>query len=45
MSSLIICAPVIIAFLFLKHVCVASVTDHESGTSLELPLSSYSDGF
>ena len=71
MLSLIIYAPVIIAFLFLKHVdllvscsqttffllykrkkvvwlcetidlCVAPVT--ESGTSLELTLSSYSDG-
>ena len=41
MLSLIICAPVIIAFLFLKHVCVAPVL---SGTSFELPLSSYSDG-
>ena len=45
MSSLIICAPVIIAFLFLKHIRVAPVTDHESGTSLELLLSSYSNGF
>ena len=37
MSSLTICVPVIIVFLFLKHVCVAPVTDHESSTSLELP--------
>ena len=42
MLSLIICAPVIIAFLFLKHVPCSTRT--ESGTSLELPLSSYSDG-
>ena len=45
MSSLIICAPMIIVFLFLKHVLVAPVTDHESGASLELPLSSYSNRF
>ena len=45
MSSLIICAPVIIAFLFLKNIRVAPVTDHESGASLELLLSSYSNGF
>ena len=46
MLSLIICVPVIIAFLFLKHVRVAP-SEHmttESSTSLELPLSSYSDG-
>ena len=45
MSSLIICVPVIIAFLFLKHACVAPITDHESSASLELLLSSYSNEF
>ena len=45
MASLINSALVIIAFLFLKHVRVAPITDHESGASLELLLSSYSNAF
>ena len=42
MLSLIICAPVIIVLK--THTCSILGSTTKSGTSLELPLSSYSDG-